>query len=412
MDFYNTLTIIIVLAAVFGYINFRFLKFPNTIGVMIISLITSLVMVAVGKLYPALFSQTEQLIQSVDFYTVLMKIMLSFLLFAGSIHIHINDIKNERRAILAFSTLGVLMSTFIVGGLLYLVCELMSLQVGFIYCLLFGALISPTDPIAVIGILKEANIPKSLETKISGESLFNDGVAVVVFISISEIIYAGIDNLNAMDIILLFLKEAGGGILLGILLGYAGYWSIRSIDNYKVEVMITLAIVMGGYMLADFLHTSGPLAMVMAGIIIGNKGRQLGMSDTTRDYIDKFWEMMDEVLNGILFLLIGLEIIVMKFTTNFLWLGFISILIVLVARYLSVVMSVLLLKSRRAFEQNAIPILTWGGLRGVISVALELAVPKSSYGEMIVSITYIVVLFSIIVQGLTVGRFVKRLAQR
>lgn len=411
MDFYNTFSIITVLAALFGYINYRFLKFPNTIGVMIIALIISLIMIIAGVADPTLFAHTRELIRSVDFYTLVMKVMLSFLLFAGSIHIHIHDIRKERNAILAFSTFGVLLSTFIVGGLMYVVCGWMQLQIDFIHCLLFGALISPTDPIAVIGILKEANIPKSLETKISGESLFNDGVAVVIFISIFEIIQAGTANLDASDIILLFLKEAAGGILLGVVLGYGTYLLLRSIDQYKVEVMLTLALVMGGTLLASMLHVSAPLAMVMAGLVVGNKGRETGMSQVTRDYIDKFWEMVDELLNAILFLLIGMEMLVMQFTISYLVLGCIAILIVLMARWISVSGSVLMLRNKNVFERHAIPILTWGGLRGGISVALALSVPKGDYGDLILAITYIVVLFSIIVQGLTIGRFAKRLVR-
>lgn len=409
MEVYNSFAILIVLAALFGYVNFRFLKFPNTIGVMIIALVSSLVILLLGNVYPKLFSHTIRLINTVDFYTVLMKIMLSFLLFAGSIHIKIDEIQKERTAILTFSTIGVLISTFIVGALLYLVCMVFHLEIHFIYCLLFGALISPTDPIAVIGILKEANIQKSLETKISGESLFNDGVAVVVFISIFEIISAGFENLSGLDIFLLFLKEAGGGILLGVLLGYIGFWALKSINNYKVEVMITLAVVMGGSMLADKLHISGPLAMVVAGIMLGNKGRQLGMSDETRDYVDKFWEMIDEIMNAVLFLLIGMEMLVINFTWVYLWLGLISIAIVLLARLVSVWLPLTVLKYKKAFEKNALPILVWGGLRGGISVALALSLPKDMFGDMFVTITYIIVLFSIIVQGLTIGKVVKKL---
>lgn len=409
MELYNSFAIIIVLAALFGYVNFRFLKFPNTIGVMIIALVSSLAIVLLGKFYPALFGHSIRLIKSLDFYTVLMKVMLGFLLFAGSIHIKTEEIRKERTAILTFSTIGVLISTFIVGALLYLVCMAFRLEINFIYCLLFGALISPTDPIAVIGILKEANIPKTLETKISGESLFNDGVAVVIFISIFEIIRAGVENLSGLDIFLLFLKEAGGGILLGMLLGYVGFWALKSINNYKVEVMITLAVVMGGSMLADKLHISGPLAMVMAGIMIGNKGRKFGMSDETRDYVDKFWEMIDEIMNAILFLLIGMEMLVISFTWIYLWLGLIGIVIVLLARLVSVWIPLTALKTKKAFEKNALPILVWGGLRGGISVALALSLPKEMFGDMFVTITYIIVLFSIIVQGLTIGKVVKKL---
>lgn len=409
MQFYNTFIVIIVLAATFGYFNIRFLKLPKTIGIMIIALLTSLGMIVTASYFPDFINHSKQLISSIDFYTVLMKIMLSFLLFAGSIHIKLDDIKNERGPILVFSTVGVLISTFIVGTAMYYLLPLFNIEVDYIYCLLFGSLISPTDPIAVLGILKTAKIPKTLETKITGESLFNDGVAVVLFVSIYEIAQMGVENLSVMDIGILFLKEAGGGLVLGALLGYLGTRALKTIDDYSVEVMITLAIVMGGYLLASMLHISGPLAMVVGGIFIGNAGRSIGMSDITKDYVDKFWEMLDEILNAILFLLIGMELMVIEFNSSYIWIGVIAIVIVLLARFVSVWLPYLFLKLKINFEKNAIPILTWGGLRGGISVALALALPREGSAEMFLTVTYIIVLFSIIFQGLSIGRVAKKL---
>lgn len=408
MDVYTIITIIIVLTAVFGYINHRFIQLPNTIGIMVISIIASLGVVIIGLYKPVFFETITGLIVTIDFHTALMKVMLSFLLFAGALHIDFHQLKKESLSIITFSTVGVLVSTFIIGVLFFIVSQWLGFSIDFIYCLLFGALISPTDPIAVLGILKKANIPPSLEMKISGESLFNDGVAVVVFLTIAEVIDAGIENVSLPDVSWLFIKEAGGGILYGLVLGYIGYWVLRSIDNYVVELLITLAIVMGGYLLADYLHISGPLAMVVAGIVTGNKSR-LEMSDITRDYIDKFWEMIDEVSNAILFLLIGFEMLVVPFNSTLLWLGGICIVIVLLARFASVALPIAVLKFAKPFEKNVIPILTWGGLRGGISVALALSLPKSSYNEVFVSVTYIVVLFSILVQGLTIGKVAKKL---
>lgn len=400
-----------MLTAVFGYINFRFIRLPGTIGIMLISLIVSLFVIAAGYIHPGIFIKITDVIKNIDFNTALMKVMLGFLLFAGAIHIDVKQLKEESAAIITFSTFGVLVSTFIIAALMFVVTKWFGMPIDFIYCLLFGALISPTDPIAVLGILKKAKIPPTLEMKISGESLFNDGVAVVVFITIYEIIKVGYDNVSALQIGWLFLKEAGGGLIFGLLLGYIGFWSLRSIDNYVIEVLITLAIVMGGYGFADYLHISGPLAMVVAGIITGNKSLEEGTSDVTRDYIDKFWEMMDEVLNAILFLLIGFEMLIIPFNQTLFWLGCVTIVIVLLARFVSVAMPIAVLRFGKTFERNAIPILTWGGLRGGISVALALSVPKSSYSEVFVSITYIVVLFSIIVQGLTIGKFAGKLAK-
>lgn len=410
MQIYNLITGIIVLTAIFGYINFRFIKLPATIGIMLLSLIVSLFVIATGNIHPGLFIKITDVIKAIDFNTALMKVMLAFLLFAGAIHIDVKQLKKESAAIITFSTIGVLVSTFIIAALMFVVTKWFGMPIEFIYCLLFGALISPTDPIAVLGILKRAKIPPTLEMKISGESLFNDGVAVVVFITIYEIIKVGYDNVSALQIGWLFLKEAGGGLLFGLLLGYIGFWALKSINNYVIEVLITLAIVMGGYGLAGYLHISGPLAMVVAGLVTGNKSFEKGTSDVTRDYIDKFWEMLDEVLNAILFLLIGFEMLIIPFSQTLFWLGCITIVIVLLARFISVAMPIAVLRFGKAFERNAIPILTWGGLRGGISVALALSLPKTSYNEVFVSITYIVVLFSIMVQGLTIGKFARKLA--
>jgi CPA1 family monovalent cation:H+ antiporter len=334
--------------------------------------------------------------------------MLSFMLFAGAIHINAAELKKEKATILTFSTVGVLLSTLIIGSLLFGICKIFDLNIGYIYCLLFGALISPTDPIAVMGILKEANIPKEMEIRIVGESLFNDGIAVVVFISILQIINAGMENMRPDEILLLFLREAGGGIFLGIVLGYIGFYAFHSIDFYKVEIMITLAIVMGGYYLASVLHVSGPLAMVVAGIITGNQARQYGMSVITRDYVDKFWEIIDEILNAVLFFLIGIEMIIVEFSLQHIWIGIICIVIVLFARYISVFIPFIFLRKNNVFQKHALTILTWGGLRGGISVALALSLPKTEFSDFFVTITYIIVLFSIIVQGLTIGRVVKK----
>lgn len=411
MEIYNIITLIIVLAAVFGYINHRYIKLPGTIGIMLISLIASLVVVAIGAVYPEFFLKITQSISLIDFQSVLLNVMLSFLLFAAAIHIDSKKLRKERVSVITFASIGVIISTFVIGSLLYYTTSLFGLSVNYLYCLLFGALISPTDPIAVVGILKKAKIPSSLETKISGESLFNDGVGVVLFITFYQIAQMGFENISVWQIIWLFIREAGGGLLFGWLLGYIGYLALKSIDNYVVEVMITLAIVMGGYTLAEIMHVSGPLAMVMAGLITGNKSMDVVVSDNTRDYIGKFWEMIDEVMNAILFLLIGFEMLIIPFNFTLLFLGCITIIIVLFARLVSVSLPIFLLRFKRSFAKNTIPILTWSSLRGGISVALALSVPKYMYGEMFVSITYIVVLFSIVAQGLTIGRFARKLAE-
>ena len=409
MQLYNALAIITVLAALFGYINYRFIRLPDTIGVMIISLVASLGVVVLGLLQPSIFRQATAFIRGIDFYTVLVKIMLGFLLFAGAIQLNGRALNNERVSVLTFSTISVLLSTALVGCLLYLLCLLLHQPIAFVYCLLFGALISPTDPIAVLSILRHAGIEPSLEIKITGESLFNDGVGIVVFLCIYQVAEAGFGQLSAAHVFLLFVQQAGGGLLLGLALGYAGYLLLRSIDHYQVELLITIAIVLGGNLLAERLQVSAPLAMVMAGLITGNKTRLQGMSETSRDYIDKFWGMTDNLLNAVLFLLIGLEMLVIPFSPSVLWLGLGTVPIVLAARYVSVLLPISLLRYNTCFEKNAIGILTWGGLRGGLSVALALSLPTSMCGERFVAITYIIVLFSIIVQGLTIGKFARRL---
>ncbi len=403
------ITIIIVLTAVFAYLNHRFIKWPPTIGIMVISLLCSLLLVIAGLSYPQISQKAVRLVASIDFQQLLMDFMLSFLLFAGSIHINARQLKKERLPVIVLATISTLVSTFIIGGIAWYVFAWFGFSVPFIYCLLFGALISPTDPVAILGILKDAKIPASLELKISGESLFNDGVAVVIFTTVLEIIHSGAGQVTPLSIGLLFMQEALGGVLFGVVLGYIGYQALRSIDDYKIEVLITLAIVMGGYYLAGLLHVSGPLAMVVAGIITGNKVKDEVMSDLSRDYLDKFWELIDEIFNAVLFLLMGLEMLVIKINPTILFIGCICIIVVLAARWISVLLPVLLLKRWVNFEKNVTAILTWGGLRGGISVALALSLTPAMHRDEFVPITYIIVVFSILVQGLTIGKVTQKL---
>ena len=409
MTIYNIITVLIVLAALFGYINHRFIKLPGNIGIMLISLFASLLVLLIGQIFPSFFSRITQALDAIDFQSAVLKIMLSFLLFAAAVQSDAKKLRKERASIITFATIGVIISTILVATLLYFTLHVFGLQVNYLYCLIFGALISPTDPIAVVGILKKAGIRPSLEAKISGESLFNDGVGVVLYITFYEVAQLSWVNVGIWDVVWTFLREAGGGIFLGYLLGYLGYYIFKTTENYIVEVMCTLAIVMGGYLLAEIIGVSGPLAMVISGLITGNKSMEKMASPTSRDYIGKFWEMMDQLMNAVLFLLVGFEMLIIPFNATLLALGLISIVIVLISRYISVRLPIMVLKTKRTFEKDVIPILTWGALRGALSVALALAVPHYMYGDMFVSITYIIVLFSIVVQGLTIGRFAKRL---
>ncbi|WP_419802057.1 cation:proton antiporter [Mucilaginibacter sp.] len=407
MSINGIISITIILTAVFAYINHRLIKWPPTIGIMVLSMASSMLLAAFGNSF--LSDKAMQLVYSIDFQNILMNFMLSLLLFSGAIHINASNLKKERWPVLALSTIGILISTALVGGLVWYLLQLFHLKTPFIYCLLFGSLISPTDPIAVLAILKQAKIPSSLELKISGESLFNDGVAVVIFMTLAEAAHAGPDKISVLNIAKLFAQEAGGGLIFGAVLGYIGYYALRSIDDYKVEVLVTLAICVGGYYVAGYMHVSGPLAMVIAGIITGNKVKDEILSDNSRDYLVKFWELIDEILNAVLFLLIGLEMLIIKTTAILMLIGVICIVIVLLARLISVYVPITLLRLKISFEKNVVLILTWGGLRGGLSVALALSLGANMYREEFVLITYIIVVFSILVQGLTIGRLVKRL---
>jgi len=406
MDIFNIAAVLITLAAIFSYINHRFIKLPAAIGLMLIALCMSLGLVVLGKLgYAGLEYKARSLVGSIDFNDTLMHGMLSFLLFAGALHVNLNDLAKQKWIIASLATAGVIVSTLLVGGLTWLALGWLGIGLPLMYCFLFGALISPTDPIAVLGILKTAGVPKSLETKITGESLFNDGVGVVVFIVLLEIA-TGSHEISAGHIALLFVEEAAGGIVFGLALGALAYWMLGSVDNYQVEVLITLAVVMGGYALALTIHVSGPITMVVAGLLIGNHGRLFAMSDKTREHLDTFWELTDEILNTVLFVLIGFEVLVLTFGGHTPTAAALVIPIVLFSRFISVGIPVGLLRLRRQFSPNVVKILTWGGLRGGISVALALSIPAGPERDVILGITYAVVVFSILVQGLSIGRLV------
>ncbi|MFK8060912.1 MAG: cation:proton antiporter [Polaribacter sp.] len=409
MDTYLIATILIFLSAIFGYINVRFLKMPNTIGLMIITIIFTLGILLLSYFDPTLLNFEKSIIASIDFKSVLLDEMLSFLLFAGALHTNFEQLKIQRWPIVLFSTLGVLTSTFLVGIVMFFVLQVLNFQIDFIYCLLFGALISPTDPIAVLGILKKAGVPKNLETKIVGESLFNDGVGVVVFLTIYQIAKSGLENTTTFDVLQLFGQEVFGGILLGVVLGWISYRLIKSIDDYDIEVIITLAAVMGGTVIAHKLHLSAPLAMVVAGLIVGNDTvRSNSMSDITEKYVDKFWELIDILLNAVLFVLIGMELLVLVFEGKYVVAGLIAVPIVLICRYISLFLPINLFKKKLNFVPKTNLIMTWGGLRGGISIALALGLTAEMHRDLFLVITYVVVVFSIIVQGLSVGKLVKK----
>lgn len=408
MHIFEITSILMVLTAVFSYVNYRYLRMPTTIGVMFISLVLSLCFVTMSWLGLDFGQETlSEVLQSIDFNETLLHGMLAFLLFAGAMHIKLEDLIGQKWAIAFLATAGVIISTFIIGGLSWIVLQWFGIPVSFLYCLLFGSLISPTDPVAVLGILKTTGVPKSLETKIAGESLFNDGIAVVVFLIIIQLAQ-GDSQVSAAGVSLLFLKEAGGGVVLGLMIGFLAYQMLKRVDNYQVEALITLALVMGGYALADRIHISGPIVMVVAGLLIGNQGRAFAMSDHTRERLDDFWELIDEILNALLFMMIGLEVLVIPFTPELLIVGIISIITTLLARWMCVGSAVHFMRLFRSFSPGVILIMTWGGLRGGISVALALSIPTVPERTTIISITYVVVIFSIAIQGMTLGKLAKR----
>ena len=407
MNLFDIIALLITLTAIFSFINYCTLKLPMTIGVMLIGLLMSLGLLALKPLGLDLTIQASAILGAIDFNQTLMHGMLSYLLFAGALHVNLTDLANQKWLIASLATLGVLASTAIIGVLLWFILGLLGIDLPFIYCLVFGALISPTDPIAVLAILRTANAPKSLETKITGESLFNDGIGVVIFLLVSGFAFGGID-ITVSSVIIFFLEEALGGVVFGFIVGGITYAMLKRVDNYQVEILLTLALVTGGYALAEALHFSAPIAVVVAGLMIGNHGRMLAMSENTREHLDTFWELIDEILNAILFVLIGLEILVITFESQLLVAGGLAIVIVLFARFISVGVPVFFIRKFRELTPGVTKILTWGGLRGGISVALALSLPASAEREIILAITYCVVVFSILVQGLTIGKLIKR----
>ncbi|MDM0044513.1 sodium:proton antiporter [Variovorax dokdonensis] len=404
----DLIAICLALTALLAYVNQRVFRLPTTIGVMAIALVLSLVIVgldAVG-LDHGFREREASFIQSIDFSELLMQGMLSLLLFAGALHVDLKALKAHRWQVGALALVGTLATTVLVGGATWLALPWVGIEMPLIHCMLFGALIAPTDPIAVMGIIKSAGAPRELEVVIAGESLFNDGVGIVVFALLAGVLASG-STPSGGDAAMLLLREAGGGIGLGLVIGLVLLVLLRSIDQYQVEVLLTLAAVIGGYALARHLHVSGPLAMVVCGLMVGSSAREHAMSSTTERYIDMFWELIDEILNAVLFVLIGLEVVLVQFSSSLLVGGAVAIAITLLARGLTVALPVRVLRRWFGLPRGASAVLAWGGLRGGISVALALHLPESQYRETILALTYCVVVFSVLVQGLTIGSVVR-----
>ncbi len=417
MRLFDLIAVFIVLAAAFSYLNLRLLKLPMTIGLMALALSFSLSLLVLETFSPTVMEQVRPIVEHFDFDQALLHGMLAFLLFAGALHIDLDDLIWLRWPIAILATVGVLISTAVVGLLMWGVFTLLGFPLRFIDCLLFGALISPTDPVAVLSLLKQIGAPKTLEVQIAGESLFNDGVGVVLFLGLLEIA-SGEVSFDAGHLAFLFIREAAGGAIFGLAIGCLAYRMLKSVDNYQVEILLSVALVWAGSALADAMHLSGPLAMVVAGLLIGNQGRNFAMTRTTTEHLDLFWEMIDESLNAVLFVAIGMEVLVLTFSISYLIAGVVAIVVVLAARLVSVGVPVWLLRRSDRFDSSLIGILTWGGLRGGISVALALSLPEDPPGdsvprrELILATTYVVVVFSILVQGLTFGPLTRRRMSR
>ncbi len=407
MTTFELIALLFTVTAVAGYVNHRYVRLPNAIGLMAMSLVISLVLVTLGKFGGFDTETIRALVTRLDFSNVLMHGMLSFLLFAGALHVNLAELRKVRVTVTLLATCGVMITVFIVGTLIWLAAGWLGVPLSYYFALLFGALIAPTDPIAVLGILKNAKVSRQLYMKIGGESMFNDGTGVAVFVIILSMATTAHEP-SVFDVGTLLGREIFGGLGLGCLLGWLTYMLIHSIDEYKVEVLLTLALVTGGYALAETLHVSAPIAMVMAGLIVGNHGREQGMSKLTRERLDVFWELLDEILNALLFMMIGLEIIIVAMTWPGLALGVLAILIVLMGRFISVASMIYLTRLwRKDFDRGTVALLTWGGLRGGLSIAMALSLPNGAEKDLILEITYIVVVFSIMVQGTTFGRVIR-----
>jgi CPA1 family monovalent cation:H+ antiporter len=412
MDLYYTLSVLVVVSALFSYINSRYLKLPPAIGIMLLAIISSVSILALDLVNPAFSQAFSARIATVDFPAVVMGAMLNFLLFAGAIHVSLQELHKQRLPILILSTLGVILSTFLVGSLMYVLLLQLRPGVPYIQCLVFGALISPTDPLAVMAVLRKVRISKQLEAKIAGESLFNDGVSVLMFAVLLQLAQGGDVDITFRNIAGLFVQEMIGGLVIGLLLGYIGSQGIKRIHDYQVTVLITVAIVMGGYLVTRYLNISGPLTMAAAGLVIGNYGKATAMSSTDKDYLDKFWEMIDEILNAMLFLIIGLELLLIPNIHQDWLIGCVAILIVLLSRYLSIRLPMWIIPNIGRFDSKTIAVLVWGGLRGGVSIALALTIDPHLNQNLFLSATYYVVVFSIAVQGLSIGKLLELLNRK
>ncbi|GEP88667.1 sodium/proton antiporter, CPA1 family (TC 2.A.36) [Chitinophaga terrae (ex Kim and Jung 2007)] len=410
MNTFTLITALVTISALISYINNRFIKLPGTIGVIVVSLLLSVLILLTGKIFPDAFTFIKDLTNGIDFTGVLLDVMLGFLLFASALHFDVNKLREQRYPVLVLSTIGVVGSTFVFGFLLHYAAEMLHIDLPLIYCLLFGALISPTDPVAVLSILKKSKVPSSLETIIGGESLLNDGTGILLFVILKEVAEQSHAHVTLAHTAEVFAQEVFGGILLGVVSAIVAYQTMKRVDDFQIIVMVSLSMVMVISVLGAMLHVSIPLAAVSAGLILGNTSLGARQSEEMQHYFHNVWSLIDELLNTILFVMIGLQIVIMPYFSHYWLIGLLATLFVLIARALSITVPAAVLKRTLDMNYNSIAILVWAGLRGGISVALALSLPDSPYKETILSASYFVVLFSIIVQGLTLKKVVDRFA--
>ncbi|NEJ89985.1 sodium:proton antiporter [Rhizobium leguminosarum] len=409
MSVFDLISLLLVLTAGFAWVNHRYLRLPPSIGILVMGLAASALLVLLELSIPnaSIYADVAALVRQVDFQTTVMNGLLAFLLFAGSLHVDFSALRSRVAVVGAMATIGVLLSTVLIGIAMWVLAAVFGIELPFLWALVFGALISPTDPVAVLSTLKAIKVPQALETDMAGESLFNDGVGVVVFTALLALASGGAD-VGAAQIAELFVVEALGGAVVGLVSGYAAYRAMRAIDDYPVEVLISIALAMGCYSLASALHMSGPIAVVVAGILVGNRGPKDALSDVTQRYLFSFWTLVDQILNSVLFLLIGLEVLVLRYETSILPLALAAIPVALAARFASTIIPVTLLRRQYDFVRGTVIILVWGGLRGGISIALALSLPETPFKAALLAATYAVVIFTIVVQGLTLGKVASR----
>jgi CPA1 family monovalent cation:H+ antiporter len=406
MGLFLIIALLIIVSAFYSYINARYIKLPGTIGIITIAIIVSVITIVIDKLDPEIAGYLTVLAKHINFSGTVLNIMLGFLLFAGSFNSNTKRLKKELRPVFVLSTLSVILSTVVFGTLFYYGTMLFNIHMSFVYCLLFGALISPTDPVAVGAIIRNSKLPANLSTIISGESLFNDGVGLVLFITILEVINSGIDNVSFAQTALLFLREVFGGIALGIIIGFVAFRLMKSITDFQTIVLVSLSVVMSVSVIASYLHLSIPLAVVSAGLFMGNRTINIDEKERSHEALEKFWQLIDEMLNTILFVMIGLQMVNLPYITNYWLTGGIAIVLILIARWLSILLPLTFLRRTLNVNYKNINILTWAGVRGGISIALALSLPVSPYRHVILCGSYFIVIFSIVVQGLTLNKLI------